>query len=359
LSIILIVSVLVVYRQIEFVQKANLGYLKDNVIYFDVEGRVKQNTETFLSELKRIPGIQNAASSTSDMTGHSWSVGFDWEGKATDDKARAELMAVNPDFLETLGLEVKEGRFFSREFGNDTTRVVVNEAAARIMGFDNVVGKQVKGLGSLEIIGIVKDFHLESFHEEVKPQVITLHRRHFAPPSLIMVRIEAGREKEILDRLNAFYKAYNPGFPLDYTFLDDDFQALYASEQRVSTLSKYFAALAILISSLGLFGLAAFTAQRRIKEIGIRKILGSSDFNIVRLLSGDFTRPVAIAITIALPLSYLIARKWLSGFAYRIDLEWWFFASAGVLALLIAWFTVGLQTFKAARVNPTACLKDE
>ena len=359
LSIILIVSVLVVYRQIEFVQKANLGYLKDNVIYFDVEGRVKQNTETFLSELKRIPGIQNAASSTSDMTGHSWSVGFDWEGKATDDNARAELMAVNPDFLETLGLEVKEGRFFSREFGNDTTRVVVNEAAARIMGFDNVVGKQVKGLGSLEIIGIVKDFHLESFHEEVKPQVFTLHRRHFAPPSLIMVRIEAGREKEILDRLNAFYKAYNPGFPLDYTFLDDDFQALYASEQRVSTLSKYFAALAILISSLGLFGLAAFTAQRRIKEIGIRKILGSSDFNIVRLLSGDFTRPVAIAITIALPLSYLIARKWLSGFAYRIDLEWWFFASAGVLALLIAWFTVGLQTFKAARVNPTACLKDE
>ncbi len=359
LSIVLIVSVLVIYKQIEFVQNTNLGYSKDNVIYFDVEGRVKENTETFLSEMKRIPGIRNTASTTSDMTGHSWSVGFDWEGKTTDDKFRAELMAVNPDFSGTLGLELKEGRFFSRDFGNDTTRVVINEAAARIMGFDNAIGKHIKGVGSLEIIGVIKDFHLESFHEEVKPQLFILHRRNFAPPSLIMARIEAGREKETLAQLDAFYKKYNPGFPLDYTFLDDDYQALYASEQRVSTLSKYFAGLAILISCLGLFGLAAFTAQRRIKEIGIRKILGSSSLGIVRLLSGDFTRTVIIAIVIALPVSYTITSKWLSGFAYRIDLEWWFFAGAGVIALLVAWLTVGLQTLKAASVNPTECLKDE
>jgi predicted permease len=359
LSIILIVSVVVVYKQIEFVQNTNLGYNKDNVIYFDIEGRVKENTETFLSEIKRMPGIQNAASTTSDMTGHSWSVGFNWEGKTTDDKVRAELMAVNPDFLKTLGLEVKQGRFFSGDFGSDTTKVVVNEAAAKVMGFENAIGKQVKGLGSLEIIGVVKDFHLESLHEQVKPQLFVLHRRYFAPPSLIMARIEAGREKETLERLNAFYKVYNPGFPLDYTFLDDDYQALYTSEQRVSTLSRYFAGLAILISCLGLFGLAAFTAQRRIKEIGIRKILGSSDFGIVRLLSRDFTKTVFIAIMIALPLSYFIAGKWLAGFAYRIDLEWWFFAGSGFLALLIALITVALQTVSASRVNPTECLKHE
>jgi ABC-type antimicrobial peptide transport system permease subunit len=359
LSIVLIVSVLVVYKQIEFVQNSNLGYNKDNVIYFDVEGRVRGSAETFLSEIKRIPGVQNAASSTSDMTGHSWSVGFDWEGKMGDDKARTELMAVNPDFLETLGLEIEEGRFFSRDFGNDTTRVVINEAAARLMGFETAIGRQVKGIGSLEVIGVVKDFHLESFHLEVKPQVFMLHRKRFAPASLIMVRIEAGKEMETLERLDTFYKTYNPGFPLDYTFLDDDYQALYTSEQRVSTLSKYFAGLAILISCLGLFGLAAFTAQRRIKEIGIRKILGASEFVIVRLLSSDFTRTVLIAITIALPVSYLIARKWLTEFAYRIDLEWWFFAGSGIMALLIAWFTVGLQTIKAARVNPTECLKEE
>jgi predicted permease len=359
LSIILIVSVFVVYKQIQFVQNANLGYDKDNVIYFDVEGRVKENPETFLTEIKRIPGIQNAASTTSDMTGHSWSVGLDWEGKATDDPVRAELMAVNPDFLETLGLEVKQGRFFSRDFVSDTTAVVVNETAARIMGFNNPVGNHIKGLGGLEIIGVVKDFHFESFHEEVKPQLFVLHRSHFASPSLIMVRIEAGREKETLERLGTFYKAYNPGFPLDFTFLDDDYRALYTSEQRVSTLSKYFAGLAVIISCLGLFGLAAFTAQRRIKEIGIRKILGSTDLAIVRLLSGDFTKTVLIAIIIALPLSYYIVQKWLSGFAYRIDLEWWFFAGSGSVALLIALLTVALQTARASRVNPTECLKQE
>lgn len=359
LSVVLIVSVMVVYKQIEFVQNTNLGYDKDNVIYFEVEGRVEESPETFLSEIKRIPGILNAASTTSDMTGHSWSVGFGWEGKTTDDKVRAEIIAVNPDFPETLGLEVKEGRFFSRDFGNDTTRVVVNEAAAKVMGFENAIGKRVNGLGGLEIIGIVKDFHLESLHEEVKPQLFFLHRRHFAPPSLIMARIEAGKEKETLERLDAFYKAYNPGFPLDYTFLDDDYQALYTAEQRVSTLSKYFAGLAILISCLGLFGLAAFTAQRRTKEIGIRKILGSGDFGIVRLLSSDFARTISIAIMIAMPLSYLIARKWLAGFAYRIDLEWWFFAGSGFMALLIALFTVALQTVRASRVNPTECLRQE
>lgn len=359
LSIILIVSVLVVYKQIEFVQNANLGYDKDNVIYFEVEGRVKENAETFLSEIKRIPGILNAASSTSDMTGHSWSVGFIWEGKANDDKVRTELMAVNPDFLETLGLQVKEGRFFSRDFGSDTTKVVINEAAAKVMGFENVIGKHVKGNGDFEIIGVVKDFHLESFHEEVKPQVFVLHRRNFAPASLIMARIEAGKEKETLERLDAFYKVYNPGFPLDYTFVDDDYQALYTAEQRVSTLSKYFAGLAIVISCLGLFGLAAFTAQRRIKEIGIRKILGSSDFGIMRLLSGDFTKTIFMAIMIAMPLSYFITGKWLAGFAYRIDLEWWFFAGSGCLALLIALLTIALQTVRASRVNPTECLKHE
>ena len=359
LSIILIVSVLVVYKQIEFVQNANLGYDKENVIYFEVEGRVKGNAETFLSEIKQIPGIQNAASTTSDMTGHNWSVGFDWEGKANDDKVRTELMAVNHDFLETLGLEVKEGRFFSRDFVSDTTSVIVNEAAAKVMGFENVIGKHVKGMQNLEIIGVVKDFHLESFHEEVKPQVFVLHRKNFAPASLIMARIEAGREKETLERLDKFYKTYNPGFPLDYTFLDDEYRALYTSEQRVSTLSKYFAGLAIIISCLGLFGLAAFTAQRRIKEIGIRKILGSSELGIVRLLSSDFTKTVLIAIMIALPLSYFITSKWLAAFAYRIDLEWWFFAGSGCLALLIALFTVALQTVRASRVNPTECLKHE
>jgi putative ABC transport system permease protein len=224
------------------------------------------------------------------------------------------------------------------------------------MGLDNPIGRKAMGR---EILGVVKNFHFESFHFDVKPQLFALHGKSFAPPSLIMARIEGGKEAETLERLNAFYKSYNPGFPLEYTFLDDVYQREYTSEQRVSVLSRYFAGLAILISCLGLFGLAAFTAQRRIKEIGIRKILGASDYGIVRLLTSDFTRIVLVAIFIGLPISYYAASKWLEGYAYKIDLEWWYFVSAGLAALLIAWFTVGLQTVKAARINPTQCLKEE
>lgn len=356
LSIVLIVSVLVIYKQIEFVQRQNLGYNKDNVIYFDVEGRVKGNAETFLSEIKKIPGIQSAASSTHDMVGHGWGTGLNWEGKETDDFIPVQIMAVNPDFLETLGMKMKEGRFFSRDFGADTAKVILNEAAIDAMGFDNPIGRKAMGR---EIIGVVKNFHFESFHVDVKPQLFTLHGKSFAPPSLIMARIEGGKEAETLERLSAFYKLYNPGFPLDYAFLDDVYQREYTSEQRVSVLSRYFAGLAILISCLGLFGLAAFTAQRRLKEIGIRKILGSSDFGIVRLLSSDFTKIVLTAIVIALPISYFVAKSWLDRFAIRIDLEWWFFGGSGVLALLIAWLTVGVQTLRSATVNPAACLKEQ
>ncbi len=356
LSIILIVAVLVLYKQIDFVQRQNLGYNKDNVIYFDVEGRVNGNHETFLSEVKRVPGVQSAASSTHDMVGHAWSSGINWEGKQPDENVRVQIMAVNADFLETLGMEMKEGRFFSRDFATDSAKIIFNEAAIEAMGLKDPIGKKAQ---NSEIIGVVKDFHFESFHVDVQPQLFILHRGKFAPPNYIMARIEGGREAETLERLDKFYKAYNPGFPLEYKFLDEDYQRQYISEQRVSTLSRYFAGLAIVISCLGLFGLAAFTAQRRLKEIGIRKILGSTDLGIVRLLSGDFTKIVLVAITVALPVSYFIARKWLDEFAYRIDLEWWFFVGSGVLALLIAWFTVGLQTIRAARVNPAQCIKEE
>jgi predicted permease len=357
LSIILIVSVLIVYKQIDFVRRQNLGYNKDNVIYFDVEGRVKENPETFLSEINRIPGIQSAASSTHKMTGRGWNRGLSWEGMESDEHVPVTIMVVNHDFIETLGIEMREGRSFSSDIGADTARVIFNEAAIDAMGYKDPLGKKAMGF---EIIGVVKNFHFESFHTDVIPQLFILHRNRFGgPPSLIMARIEAGKEVETLERLNEFYKSYNPGFPLDYRFLDEDYQRQYVSEQRVSTLSRYFAGLAIVISCLGLFGLAAFTAQRKLKEIGIRKVLGSSDFGIVRLLTADFTKTVLTAIVVALPLSYFLAGRWLASYAYRIDLEWWIFAGSGVLALLIAWFTVGLQTLRVARINPTECIKDE
>ncbi len=360
LSIILIVGVWVVYQQIAFVQTQHLGYEKDNIVLFEKEGQLEDGgkLETFLSEVKRIPGVIGASTSEHDMTGHNGGTyGLQWPGKDPDDRTEFERFAVNYDMIEMLDIPMKEGRTFSKDFGADSSKIIFNEAGIEFMGLTDPIGKTIQLWGEdREIIGVTKDFHFESFHEEVKPLFFYL-----APQRAwnVMVKITAGREQEALAQLQEVHAELNPGFSLDYRFIDEDYQALYASEQRVSTLSKYFAGLAILISCLGLFGLAAFTAERRLKEIGIRKVLGASDFGIVRLLSGDFTKMVLVAIVIALPVSYFITHKWLENFAYKIDLEWWFFIGAGLLALLIAWFTVGLQTVKAARVNPTECLKDE
>ena len=175
----------------------------------------------------------------------------------------------------------------------------------------------------------------------------------------IMAKLEQDNEVAAMERMETLYKSFNPGYVFKPRFIDQDYQALYTSEQRVSALSRYFSGLAVIISCLGLFGLAAFTAERRLKEIGIRKVLGAGSFKIISLLTTDFTKMVVIAIVIALPASYFLAKSWLDGFAFRIELEWWFFAGAGLLVLLVAWLTVGFQTFKAANANPVECLKDE
>jgi ABC-type antimicrobial peptide transport system permease subunit len=225
------------------------------------------------------------------------------------------------------------------------------------MGFKNPIGKKIKVWGEdRPIIGVTKNFHFQSLHEKVKPLFFIVKP---ADTYKIMARVTAGKEKETIDRLQQFYQQYNPGYALDYKFLNQDYQALYAAENRVAILSKYFAGLAVLISCLGLFGLAAFTAERRRKEIGIRKVLGASPFSIVYLLSSDFTKLVVISIGLSLPLSYLLAKNWLNNFEYRIALEWWYFIGAGLSALLIAWLTVGTQAIKAASVNPAQSLKDE
>jgi putative ABC transport system permease protein len=356
LSIVLIVSVLVVSRQLAFVQTKNLGYNKENVICFGVKGRIAQHIETFLSEIKRIPGVISAASTTHSMIGRNWANMLDWEGKDPDNSIHFETMGVSPDFLETLGMEMKMGRFFSNNIGADTNRIVLNEAAIKIMEYKDPVGKVADGM---EIIGVVRNFHFKSLHEEVGPQYFILHRKAYAAPKYIMTRIEAGREQETLERIGKFCSDFNPGFPFIFKFLDAEYQAQYVAEQRVSILSRYFAGLAILISCLGLFGLAAFTARRRIKEIGVRKILGATNYRIVRLLTSDFTKIVVIAILIGLPISYYIAVEWLEKFAYKIDLKWWFFGSAALAALLTAWFTVALQIVNAARISLSECLKEE
>jgi len=359
LSVILIVSVLVIYTQIEFVQNKNLGYDKENVIYFETEGRVEENLETFLQELNKQPGVVSASSIGHTLNGrNNNTMGLDWEGKDPDANILFENVRVNFDMLETLDIQIKEGRSFSREFSTDTSKIIINEAALKVMGLEDPIGKTIKLWDEydLEIIGIAKDFHFQSLHAPVNPLFFVVNPRN---TWFIMARLEAGREKETIARITDFYQAYNPGFTFDYQFLDDSYQRMYTAELRVSALSKYFAGLAIIISCLGLLGLAAFTAERRVKEIGIRKALGSSSFNILLLLTGDFTKMVLIAICFALPVSYWAISIWLDKFTFSIDLELWFFIIAGALAMVIAWLTVGSQALRAARVNPAKCLKDQ
>ena len=358
LSVILIVSVIVVYKQIQFIQSEALGYDKTNVVYFPAEGKIKENKEVFLAELKKIPGVINAAITEHHFMGHEHRTGgVLWEGKNEQENITFEYGMISQGLIETLGMEMVEGRSFSQEYGDEKSKIIFNETAIKAMGLDNPIGAVVKQWGEdKQIIGVVKDFHFESFHEQIKPMFFA-----FDPVASdeIMARILPGKEQETIQELEATFNEFNPDFIFEYNFLDHSYQSLYKSEQVISTLTRYFSGLTVLISCLGLFGLAQFTAARRVKEIGIRKILGASVPDIIKLLSQDFTQIVTVAIVIAIPISYVFTSTWLETFAFRITLSWYFFAGAGMVALGIAWSTIALQTFKAANVNPTECVKDE
>ncbi|OUJ68389.1 ABC transporter permease [Hymenobacter crusticola] len=352
LSVIFIVCVLVVHRQMQFVQSKDLGYDKNNVIYFETAGRSAQEPNAFLAEIKRLPGVVNA----SGMWGFFVIVGpqgvgpqLEWKGR----KIPVNNLGVNYDMVETLGIQMKAGRSFSRQFRSDSTEIIVNETLVKTLGLQDPIGKT---LNRDKVVGVAKDFYYESLHEKVAPFIFRLEPK---AAGTVVVKLAPGQDKETIRQLQQFYKAYNAGMTLDYQYLDAEYQAQYASERRVAVLSRYFASLAILISSLGLWGLTAFTAEKRRKEIGVRKVLGASEFSIIYLLSRDLTKLVIVAIALALPISYLLVRHWLDSFEYRIALEFWYFLGAGLLALLVAWLTVGAQAVRAARIDPALCLRDE
>ncbi len=360
LSIILIVSVIVIYKQIEFTQSKNLGYEKDNVLLMDMAGNLTDSLtyHTFMTEVERIPGVVGASGSHHDMTGHNGGTyGIGWPGKDPDDRTEFERMFVKSGFIELMGIEIKEGRSFSNDFASDLGKIIFNEAAIAYMGIEDPIGKNIRLWRSeAEIIGVVKDFNFASFHEQVKPIFFVVEDDH---TDYVMVKIRPGKEMDAISSIESLHKDFNPGFDLNYRFLDDDYQLMYEAENRVSVLSSYFATIAIIISCLGLFGLASFSLEKRSKEIGIRKVLGSSEWRISGRLIYDLLKMVLIAVLIGLPVSYFITSRWLDGFAFRINLEAWFFVVAGIITVLIAILTVGSQAIKAARLNPVQFLKDE
>lgn len=359
-SVIFIAGVWVVEQQITYTQTKNMGYSRDNVISFQ-RPRHNDDLDRFLTQLQQLPGVKNASNvEGSFIRGGDAQSGFSWSGEEAEKNWLFKSPQVGYDMIETLGVNLLAGRSFSREYQDDKSKIILNEAAVKMMQLEDPVGKIItkKAGASMEerqIIGVVNDFHYGSFHNKVKPLIFRL--RHHGLN--ILAKIEPSTTQNTMAEIEALYQEFHPGYTFNFTFLDERNQRLYEAENRVATLSKYFALLAIIISCLGLFGLAAFTAERRFKEIGIRKILGSSVWGIIRLLSADFTKMIVLGIVIALPISYLITQSWLSNFAYKIDLEWWYFAGTALLTLLIAWSVIGLQTLKVARLNPVECLRDE
>ncbi|RRB11910.1 FtsX-like permease family protein [Larkinella knui] len=359
LSILLMVGMIIIYRQVEYVQTKNLGYDRENLIYFPLEGDLGKNFDILNRELLQIPSVKNVSHMTaSPASNGAGTEGISWAGSDPNDKVRFTPVSVGYDFVKTMNIRLREGRDYSKEFGADSSGYLINEAALKVIGYKHPIGQTINWGGRKgTIIGVLNDFHFQSLHTTIRPLIAHLNTRQRS--GNVIVRIEAGKTAEALAQIETVCKKLNPTFPFTYSFTDQEYARQYQSEQVVSKLSTYFAFLAIFISCLGLFGLATFTAEQRTKEIGVRKVLGASVANIVGLLSQDFLKLVAIAIVIASPVAWWAMSQWLQGFAYQITIEWWVFAVAGSLAVLIALLTVSFQSIKAALMNPVRSLRSE
>lgn len=358
-SLVFIISVLVISKQINFAFTKPLGYQKENLLQIDLEGKAFQEPELLFRQLETIEGVMSVGGISETLVredGGSSTYGIEWPG-SKEANIDFILRGIDENLLSTLNIEMAEGEVFSENLGAPESYVLFNEEAIRLMGLQNPVGTKIKFWGEDKtILGVMKDFHTASVMQTISPVVF-----RYTPQNLekTMVRIQPGREREIIEGINEVYAKYNPGFNFNFTFMDKTIEAQYLSQERILSLTRYFAFLAIFISCLGLFGLAAFNTELRIKEIGIRKVLGSSSFGILKLLSSDFLKLILVSIAIASPVAWYLMKDWLLQFAYTIEIGWTIFVMAGTLAILIALVTISFQALKVAAANPVKSLRTE
>ena len=360
LSIFLIIGMLAVGRQMDYLRTKNLGMDRENILYIPMEGEIarSEKIETFRQEVMRQPAIASA-SPTMELPINITTTtrGLKWAGQDPDNQANVSAFSVGGDFMETMNIELLAGRDFRINSLVDSTNIIINEAAAKLMGMDNPVGQEIEFWeGKGQIVGLFKDFHINSLHETINPLVIT-----YIPENTqyLLVKTRPGQTTRAIAEVEKLTKEFNPNYPFTYHFMDEAYEKMYRSEQQVNTLVNYFGILAILISCLGLFGLAAFTAEQRTKEIGVRKVLGATATSIVTLLSKDFLKLVLVALVLAVPLGWWALDKWLGTFAYHTELSWTLFGLAGGLAVGIALLTVSFQSLRAALMNPVESLRSE
>ena len=364
-SIILIIGTIIIYNQLNYIQTTKLGFNKDQVLVINNPGVPRENREAFKNEIAKLSGVKSASfagylpvsnSSRNDNT-------FSTEAVMTEKNGfNMQDWNIDYNYIPTLGMEIIKGRNFSPEFGSDSSAMIINESTAKVLGSDDPIGKKlytIPGPGqptiSYTIVGVVKNFNYESLRKNVGPLCFQLGNGRWATAYRVATTDIAG----LLKNIESKYKEMAPGMPFSYQFLDDSFDNMYREEQRVGKVALTFSLLAVLIACLGLFGLATYMAEQRTKEIGVRKVLGASVRDIVSMLSKDFLKLVFISFVIAVPVAWWGMNKWLQDFAYRISIGWWIFIAAGVIAMLIALFTVSFQAIKAALANPVKSIRTE
>ena len=363
LSIVLLIATIVISRQTNYVQHTHLGYDKENLVYIRIEGELSKKDKylLFKDQAMRLPGIVMVDRSSEAPHEMNFVVAdpIKWEGKPENASIEFKPSSVGMDFVKLMKLRIVEGRDFSRSTATDSSDgFLLNEEAVKQMGLKDPLGKWVSAWRKKgHVIGVLKDFHTGSLHEPIKPLIIDVKEYEYF--GVIIVRTEAGKTKQALASLAKVYKEINPDFAFAWQFVDQEYQRLYSSEQIMSKLSILFATLAIIISCLGLLGLVMFAAEQRVKEIGIRKVLGASMGNIIGLFSRDFLQLICIAFLIAAPLAWYMMYSWLQNFAYRTNISWWIFGVAALCSLFVASATVSYQAVKAAVANPVKSLRTE
>ena len=359
-AIVLIICTIIVKQQIDHAQSRETGYNKNHLIYHFLSGDIEKNYSAIKNELLS-SGIASNVTKTSAPLTQSWSDGWgqEWEGKDPNDKTDFYRYNQDEGLGETAGLQFIKGRDFNlSQFPTDSTAMIINESSLKVMKFKDPIGKIVKDNGqNWHIVGVIKDFILTSPYEPTRPMLIFGAGSWF---NTMLIRLNSNHSTaQNLKKAEAIFKKYNPEYPFDYTFIDEEYARKFENEKRTGTLAALFAGLTIFISCLGLFGLATYMAENRIKEIGIRKVLGASVAGVTALLSKDFLKLVFLSLLIAVPLSWWAMTKWLEDYTYRVSIEWWVFALAGFLSILIALLTVSYESIKAAIANPVKSLRSE
>jgi len=358
-SVILIIGTIIVYQQIQYAKDRPIGYERKGLISMGMDKEIQEHFEAFRAELKSAGAIEELTASNSPLTG-VWNTngGFDWEGKDPNLGVDFPNSRVTKEWGKTVGWKIKQGRDFSRDFATDSAAFIINESAAKFLGFKEPVGEILKWNGKpYTIIGVVSDIMAESPFYPVRPSLY--HTRDKDLYSLTIKLNPTQSSSKSIATLERIWKKYVQNVPFSYEFIDQQYGNKFKAEERIGTLSLYFAVLAILISCLGLFGMASFVAEQRTKEIGIRKVLGASVPNLWQMLSRDFVGLVLLSSLIASPIAYYYLNDWLKGYDYHVEISWWVFAAAAVGALVITLLTVSYQTLRAALTNPVKSLKSE